>query len=72
MTDSKILRKIISFKGLKLGFIAKELEISPYALSKKINNLSEFKASEISKLCDILGIVDLKEKDNVFFAVKVD
>nr|DAJ49448.1 MAG TPA: hypothetical protein [Caudoviricetes sp.]DAJ71212.1 MAG TPA: hypothetical protein [Caudoviricetes sp.]DAN51733.1 MAG TPA: hypothetical protein [Caudoviricetes sp.]DAR10449.1 MAG TPA: hypothetical protein [Caudoviricetes sp.] len=33
----------------------------------KISNKSEFKAEEIQKLCTILSINSLREKENIFF-----
>lgn len=68
MTDSARIRKIIADKGLKLKYIAQKLGISPYALKMKLNNESEFKASEVSLLCDILDIHNLEEKEHIFFA----
>ena len=72
MTDTNELMRIIGEKGLKLKFIAKSLGLSSYGLSLKINNKNEFKTGEISKLCEILGITSLQEKEKIFFAVKDD
>ena len=47
--------------------IAKKLNISYQSLSYKINNKTDFKASEIQTLCDILKITD---KDQYFFCSK--
>ena len=41
-------------------------------LSKKVNNENQFKASEIKKLCELLNIASLKERENIFFAPDVD
>lgn len=67
MTNSKELLRIISEKGLKLKFVAEFLGLSPYGLSLKINNRNEFKTSEVSALCELLEISDLKEKELIFF-----
>lgn len=72
MTDTKQLREIIKEKGIKLKYIADKLGITPYCLQQKLNNVSEFKSSEIQELCTILNIDDLKLKDSIFFAAKVD
>lgn len=72
MTDSKAVKKIISEKGLKLQYIAKMLGITRYALSLKINNENEFKTSEVTAMCELLEIDDLKEKERLFFAKEVD
>jgi len=68
MTDSKELRRLINEKGLKLGFVAQELDLSSYGLQKKIDNQNEFKISEVSKLCELLDIVDADERMRIFFA----
>lgn len=67
MTDTKELRRRIEAKGLKYGFIAKQLGISRYALQMKIDNDSEFRVSEVDVLAAILGLT-LVEKDAIFFA----
>ena len=68
MTNTKLLEKIIEQSGLKKNFIAKAIGLSPYGLAKKINNETEFKTSEVDKLCEILNISDLADKDRIFFA----
>lgn len=72
MTDTEKLEKIISESGLKLQFLANGLGISRYSLNKKIHNVTQFKSEEISRLCNMLKIKDLKEKDLIFFAKRVD
>lgn len=72
MTDSKAVRELIQSKGLKLKYIAKQLGLSDYGFLKKLDNISEFRPSEINKLCEILDITSLKEKDRLFFKKKSD
>lgn len=72
MTNSKELRRLIHDKGLKLQYIAKELGISPYGLSLKINNKNEFKTSEVAVMCELLDIKNLRQKESIFFASTVD
>ena len=72
MTDSAALREKIKASGLKYAFIANQLGLTPYGLSLKIDNVNEFKGSEIAKLCKILNITSLKEKECIFFAKKDD
>ena len=51
-------------------YIAKAIGLkSAYGLAKKIRNETEFKASEINALCELLKIDDPKEKEAIFFAV---
>lgn len=64
MTNTDELEKIIASSGLKKEFIAEQLGITAMSLYNKINNIREFKASEIQKLSDILKI---KDKHNIFF-----
>lgn len=67
MTDTEKLRDLIKGSGLKLSFIASKMGITPYSLTKKITNVTEFRTCEISSLCEILGIDSLQEKENIFF-----
>ena len=71
MTDVQLLRKKIEESGYKLRFIASKIGITYACLLKKINNQSEFKASEIMILCDLLNI-GLEEKEHIFFTSIVD
>ena len=72
MTNTVLLEQKIAESGLKKSYIAKALGLSRYGLTLKIQNLNEFKASEIEKLCMLLGITDMKERCAIFFASKVD
>ena len=67
MTDSAALRKAVDRSGLKYIKIAGEMGISPYTLQKKIDNETEFKASEIVKLSSLLSLSD-SERTSIFFA----
>lgn len=71
MTDTKALREKIDDSGYKLRFIAKKLGITYQGFLNKINNKSEFKATEIQTLCNLLSI-DIQEKEQIFFAQNVD
>lgn len=73
MTNTELLEKKIEDSGLKKSYIAKAIGLkSTFGLSKKINNITEFKASEIDALCELLNIETLEEKEAIFFAIKVD
>ena len=67
MTNTKLLEHYIESSGFKRGFIAKQLGITRYAFSLKVNNKSEFKANEIAILCKLLKI-GAKDKEAIFFA----
>ena len=71
MTNVQLLVKYIEKSGLKRSHIAKQIGISAYSLSLKINNSSEFKASEIDALCKLLDI-NIEERMAIFFAEWVD
>lgn len=71
MTNTPLLEKYIERSGYKRSFIAMRLGISSYTLAMKINNESEFKASEIDILCELLDI-DMEARMAIFFAKTVD
>ena len=72
MTNTALLEELIQASGYRKSYIAKVLDISVNCLTSKIQGKYEFKASEISALCDLLRIDDLALKEQVFFAPKVD
>jgi hypothetical protein len=67
MTDTVALRQAVEKSGLKYGRIAEEMGISSYSLQKKIDNITEFKASEIVKLAALLSLGEA-ERSAIFFA----
>lgn len=71
MTDTNALRSIIADSGLKYKAIAEIMGLTPYALQMKIDNETEFKASEIDTLANTLGM-DMQQRDSIFFARKVE
>ncbi len=72
MTNTNLLKLKIRDSGLKLFNISQKMGISRQTLWKKINNKVAFDQYEIEKLCSILGITDLYEKERIFFAKVVD
>lgn len=67
MTNISLLEQYIEKSGYKKSFIAEQLGLTAYGLSLKVNNKSEFKASEMTILCKLLKI-DAKDKEAIFFA----
>ena len=67
MTNSELLKAAINECGLKLRYIATRLNISYQAFLNKMNNSSEFKASEITILCELLKL-DNRQKEDIFFS----
>lgn len=68
MTDKALLEKAIKAKGVKKAFLAEQIGLTPAGFCNCLNNRAEFKASQINTLCEILDIVDLAEKEAIFFA----
>lgn len=72
MTNSELLKKKIEESGLKISHIASFVGISRQLLWKKVNNKTSFNQYEIEKMCSILKITKLSEKESIFFARNVD
>ena len=68
MTDIDALRKRVEDSGLKQKFIYDKLGISKNAWRYKRNGERPFTVEEIQKLCEILNITSLREKNDIFFA----
>lgn len=71
MTDSRLLKETIEGSGISVSFLARKLGISREGFYKKLNNESEFKASEILCLSDALHLTD-DRRDSIFFAKNVE
>lgn len=72
MTNTQELKQYIKKSGLKYRFIAGKLGISYQCLKNKIENITEFRTSEVDLLCRILCISNLHDKERIFFAKDVD
>ncbi len=72
MTNTRLLNEAIQRSGLKKVFIAEKVGLSPVGLHNCITGKSEFKQSQISVICDLLGIKDLEQKEAIFFAEFVE
>lgn len=71
MTDSTKLNGAISDSGISITAIARKLGITRECFYKKLNNKTEFKASEIASMQNILGLSN-EERDAIFFAKEVE
>ena len=69
MTDKKELEIAMLRAGVTKHQVAKELGLSDMGLYKKINNITEFKASEIIKIQQMLNIENIEP---IFFANQVE
>ena len=70
MTDPYLLNYKIKESGYRFGFIADKMNISRTALYNKINGKTEFYASEIQSLLEILNL-ELEEKEKIFLTNKL-
>lgn len=68
MTDTFELEKQIRKNGFTKSEIAEQLGLTLQGLSLKINNVNEFKASEIAKICSLLNLRD----NSIFFKDSVN
>lgn len=67
MTNTALLEQYIEKSGYKKSFISAQLGLTAYGFTLKVNNKSEFKASEMTILCDLLKI-NAEDKEAIFFA----
>lgn len=66
MTNTTQLRAYIDSSGLKIGHVARVLNISSTALRSKLNDESDFKVSEADRLSAMLGLT-MEQRDACFF-----
>ena len=67
MTQTELLKEIISKSGLKYGYIAEKVGLTYQGLKNKIENKNLFNVEEVDKLCTILNITDVNQKEKIFF-----
>ena len=67
MTDTLQLEMAIRRAGLTKLEVAKKLNLSKMGLYQKMNNITEFKASEIAILYKLLNLKSLEEQQQIFF-----
>lgn len=68
MTNGKLLKEIARAKQITLQELADALGLTRQGLSKKIENRSEFRVSEVSKISDLLELSEQQRRE-IFFAV---
>ena len=71
MTNTSKLKAKIIENGLLQEQVAMQLGMTSATFNYKVNNKSEFKASEIKKLGEILHLT-AEEVNTIFFADKVE
>lgn len=67
MVNTKLLKEKIRESGLKTRFIYETLGISRKTFDNRVNGVYPFRTTEVEKLCEILRITSLREKNNIFF-----
>ena len=72
MTDTLELEIAIRRSGLTKEEVAKRLNLSNMGFYQKLNNITEFKASEISRLYEILNLKSLEDQQRIFFKREVE
>ena len=71
IVDTALLEDAIAKSGIKKKKIAELLGLSTYGLSKKIRNETEFLATEIVLICEILHLSP-EMRELIFFTLRVD
>jgi DNA-binding CsgD family transcriptional regulator len=72
MTDKKEFEIAMMKEDLTLKQIAETLHISLQALYNKLNNVAEFKASELAVLYELLKIKTIGDQQRIFFVKNVE
>ena len=71
MTNTELLKKAIRDSGIKVGRLLVLTNIKSYATFKgRVNNETEFTASEIQALSEALQLT-AEQRENIFFAGNV-
>ena len=66
MTDTEALEEMMIRSNASISFISEKIGITNKAFSMKMHNISEFLASEIVSVKQILNLSNL-ERDRIFF-----
>lgn len=68
VTNTTLLNQKIKESGLKQSYISEELGLSRQGWWLKRRGKYPLTVEEIQKLCKMLKITSLREKENIFFA----
>ena len=69
-TNTEELNRVIESSGLRISYLAEKCGLSRMGLYKKIKGISEFTASEISVIRELLKL-SAKDIQRIFFDQKV-
>lgn len=72
MVDTQLLENAISESGKTKTHLARAIGCTIQSFRMRCINKYEFKSSEVSTLCEELGITRLTDKERIFFAKNVD
>lgn len=67
MVDNERLKTEIKERGYKQQYLASKLGLTSNGLSRKLNGITEFKASEIEAISELLHFSE-EERNTIFFA----
>lgn len=67
MTNTELLELKIRESGKKKKYLAARCGLTPNGFRNCCRNLAEFKTSQVSILCEELGIKTLTERQAIFF-----
>lgn len=68
--DTNKIQEHIKLQGLKVGYVARVLDISPNSLRLKLRGETDFKVSEADKLSHLLELTR-EQRDACFFAPEI-
>lgn len=71
MPDNKRIEKMIADHGYTKTYVAKQLELSRQAFSRKLHGTIRWSAGDILVIKDLFGLSS-EEAFDIFFANKVD
>lgn len=72
MVNTQLLEDAISASGKKKMHLAEAIGCTIQSFRMRCTNKYEFKSSEVTILCEELGITKLTDKEKIFFAKDVE
>lgn len=68
MTNVELLKEKIEASGKKRCYLAQKLGLSKQGFKNLCDGKSQFRTEQVKIMCLELGIIDLAEKEAIFFA----
>ena len=66
MINKRLLRSKLAAVGMTQNDLADRLSISKNTMSSKINGKTKLYVCEAERICEILGVIDMEERANIF------